>query len=297
MSARCKTVSAIGVVLLLCSAVSAEAACNAEISNTGLSQETAYDPFGAGEVLLTREIRIRSTGDPDCAFWLSFHRNPSTGATLGGSIGYEVQNTGGSSLLSSQPAGDQPTMFLASSSLAADAEALLSYRWFIPRGQSATPGAYGDSIELRLFEASTSNTVDTKTLQLTATVGSTLSINLAGADVTSPYNHSMDFGALAQGAHRTIEIGVRSNQSYRLSFESAKAGVLGLDGSGNWTVPYEATLAGSPLVLTSSTTAGPFSPTDASGTNRQFRVTIGEVTGRRAGTYSDEITIRVEVAP
>jgi len=287
------------VLLGLVAAVpaAAEAACAARIVDLELRQSSDYDPFAAQTLLLEREIRIESTGDDDCRFRLAFQREQPTNAALGGEIGYDLLDANGNSLLSATPAANAPETYLESATLPSGTEAGLAYRWRVARGQTATAGRYADEIELRLYEAGTATLVDTARLALAVDVAGSFGINLAGADVTSPFNHSMDFGTLERGANREVRLEVRSSQPYVLRLSSEHEGELVHRERDRWQVPYATTLDGSPIPLETAHATGTFEPTPATGRSKSLRITIGETAGRRAGTYGDTITIRLEPAP
>jgi len=273
------------------------AACDARIVDVELRQSSAYDPFQVQPLVLEREIRIESVGDDDCAFRLAFHRDQPTNATLGGEIGYDLLDADGNSLLASTRATDEPDTFLETARLARGVEAGLGYRWRVERGQQAAAGRYTDEIELRLFEAGSANQVASARLSLAVDVAGSFGINLAGADVTSPFNHSMDFGVLERGASREVRVDVRSSQRYVLQLQSEHGGELVHRELDRWQVPYSLTLDGSVIPLGAVHSEGPFEPTPSTGRSKSLRVMIGETAGRRAGTYGDTITIRIEPAP
>ena len=85
----------------------------------------------------------------------------------------------------------------------------------------------------------------------------------------------------------------RTNGNHRLEFESANRGVLALLGRSGpaSTIPYTATVDGQPLALTSRAALS-FAPAPGEST-RRFTVTIGDISGKLAGTYLDVITVAI----
>lgn len=124
------------------------------------------------------------------------------------------------------------------------------------------------------------------------TVPDTMSLNIAGAGVSK----TLDFGVLHSGDTKNVNIQARATSAFKIGFTSDMGGSLKLNGddSSSWSIPYVATLDGSPI-----TDASPYINNAAVGTNGldlslPFIVTIGDMTDKRAGTYSDIITLKVE---
>lgn len=299
---RC-LVPAVPALLALLAPAGASAACTGEIDLGPASPTAGYDPLATSDLVEEEQVRIRHTGGDPCAFRLGFFRSPDTGAKLGNALAYDVETTGGASLLDDWPATQAPSVFLETPVLPDDSgdSALLGFRWRVTKGQMVPPGHYSDTVTLRLYEAGTATLLDDAALTFTATVGSVVQANLAGADVTSPYNYSMDFGTLETGERKSVDVDVTANTDYRVTIESEKGGVLqGPQKHGStqyWTVPYTANFAGATVDLTSGPAQRDFAAPAGGSASHTFEVTIGEVSGRRAGTYSDLVTITVEPKP
>lgn len=270
----------------------AEAACSGRIRSTDLSPSLAYDGFAAAETVTVNEVRIDNTGSDDCSFWLAFYRSPAAPAVLGRRLVYELRTSSGAELLSERPPTVVPDRFLANGVVRGHQSARLEYQWRILRGQVVAAGRYADRVDLRLFEAGKNTLLDSQTLALTAAVDASVSINLAGADVSSPHTHTMDFGTLETGESKSVQIQVRSNQRFRLQVSATHGGRMQLAPPLDaWWVEYVATLDGRTLRFPDS--LGPFAATTVNGVSLPFRVTIGDVANKRAGTYRDEVTIAI----
>lgn len=270
----------------------AEAACSGRIRSTELSPGLAYDGFSASETVAVKEVRIDNAGTDDCTFWLAFYRSPAAPAVLGGRLVYELRTSSGAELLSERPPTVVPDRFLASGVVRGHQSARLEYQWRILRGQVVAAGRYADRIDLRLFEAEKNAVLDAQTLALTAAVDASVSINLAGAEVSSPHAHTMDFGTLETGESKSVQIQVRSNQRFRLEVSATHGGRMQLASPLDaWSVEYVASLDGRTLRFPDS--LGPFDATTVNGLSLPFRVTIGDVANKRAGIYRDEVTIAI----
>jgi hypothetical protein len=118
-------------------------------------------------------------------------------------------------------------------------------------------------------------------------------IGLAGAFTMNDGHAVVDLGELTTGpAPVPLQLRVRSTGRYSINVSSANAGRLRL-GSTEWYVPYGLMIGGNNVTLSGTDTlAGPIE----SGFHRDslpIRFTIGDVSDRRAGTYSDVILISV----
>ncbi len=269
----------------------AESACSGRIRSTGLSPTVSYDGFAALETIGVREVRIDNTGSEDCTFWLAFYRNPAAPATLGGRLVYELRSPPGEELLSSRPPTAVPDRYLATGIVRRGQSERLEYQWRILRGQVVPSGRYADTVDLRLFEAGKNTLIDARTLALAASVDASVSISLAGANVTSPHSTTLDFGTLASGESQAVQIKVRSNQRFHLEVSASHGRLMMAPPYDAWAVEYTASLDGRPLRFPDS--LGPFGATTVTGLSLPFRVTIGDVANKRAGTYRDAVTIAI----
>jgi hypothetical protein len=118
-------------------------------------------------------------------------------------------------------------------------------------------------------------------------------IGLAGAFVMDNGHAVVDLGELRRGiAPVPLQLRVNSTGRYALSVSSANSGRLRL-GLSEWYVPYTIAIGGMSVNLTGErSVAGP----PSAGFRRDslpIQFQIGDVADRRAGTYSDVISITV----
>lgn len=283
----------VGLLMATCLwAGDAAAACAGRIRSADLTPALTYGGFSPIETVAIKDVRIDNTGSDDCSYWLAFYRNPAAPARLGGRIVYELRTSGDRELLSDRSPTIVPDRFLDTGLVRSGQSSRVEYQWRILRGQVFPAGAYGDRVDLRLFEAGTNTLLDSRALAPTATVDASVGINLAGADVSSPHSYTMDFGTLETGESRAVQIQVRSNQRFRLDVTSTHSGRMQLDPPfESWWVDYLATLDGQPLRFPDS--LGPFDATTVNGLSLLFQVTIGDVAHKRAGVYRDAVTITI----
>lgn len=121
-------------------------------------------------------------------------------------------------------------------------------------------------------------------------VNHSVSINIAGAGTAK----TIDFGILTTGARRSVNIQARSTSPFHISFSSKMNGVLKYGGHKRspWKVDYSATLGGQPIAEDKDFV----SENDTQGLkiSLPFTVTIGDTTNKRAGPYSDIITLEIK---
>ena len=118
-------------------------------------------------------------------------------------------------------------------------------------------------------------------------------IGLTGAYRMSDGHAVVDLGDLRPGiAPVPLQLRVSSTGRYDLQISSANSGKLRL-GSSDWTVPYTLVVGGTSVNLAGvSTVAGP----NDMGYRRDslpIHFVIGDISDRRAGTYSDVVSISV----
>ncbi len=286
-----------GAALFAPGAADAEA-CQGQIgAETIIAGKTAYDPFSPASVADSYQMAVVNTGVEPCAFALVF-RARAADSRLGATLSYSLADDGGRALLTSVPAAFAPAA-RTKSPVAPGGSMQIGLQLLIPRGQFAAPGIYGDDLDLELYALDESGHLGAAPLQTTVlyieyTVERVFSINIKGADASQT---TMRFGALTKGAARIVEIQARSNQSYQLDVASDHRGVLaltpGVPGR-EWTIPYTATLGGQTLDLSGGASLRNQPPTrpeaDAS---FPLAVTIGDVAQKRAGRYTDVITIDI----
>lgn len=189
--------------------------------------------------------------------------------------------------------------------------ATATYYLSIPLSTATTPtyrpaGNYSDTVTLRLYEidSAINPTVysfeQTSSVTITTTMPKILDLSIVGsggafdpASVSRPLN----FGTLTEGATLGFDLLVRSNAGYQVTISSQNNGVMKHSTTGvTTTVPYTFTVNGTARSLV-GTQAQPVSvasgggQTSTSGIRNPGLVTIGSLTDRVAGDYTDNITV------
>lgn len=170
------------------------------------------------------------------------------------------------------------------------------------------PGLYVDNLVVSVFGGAIGSLVSpdaTAHLGVATTVPRDIELSLVpsggGFDPNSTAQ-TLDFGTLAQGMARSLDLRVLSNAGYVVTFSSQNNGNLVLSGSGgqdpSTRVPYRVTVNSAAQNLAGSATnpvpvATGWGQTTTSGIVNPVLITIGDVSGKVAGRYSDNITVTV----
>ena len=118
-------------------------------------------------------------------------------------------------------------------------------------------------------------------------------IGLAGAYTMSDGHAVVDLGELRPGvAPVPLQLRVASTGSYDLSVTSANSGRLRL-GSSEWYVPYSLAIGGNAVNLTGMRTISGSTNGNLRRDALPIQFLIGNTSDRRAGVYSDVISIAV----
>jgi hypothetical protein len=181
-----------------------------------------------------------------------------------------------------------------------------SLSWTIAPSQVVLAGAtqFQDAaLNLRLYEGLLLGVyllADTKQITFKARAESSVDLSLVdtgGSFSGGDNTQTVDFGNLVQGAVRSYDTVIRSNDGYAVTFKSANGQVLKHQ-TAPATVPYSVTFGGGAVDLTSGApvqvAASSGTTTPATGTRFATTFTVGAMTGAEmAGNYQDVITVTV----
>ncbi|NJM35079.1 MAG: hypothetical protein HC850_10665, partial [Rhodomicrobium sp.] len=133
--------------------------------------------------------------------------------------------------------------------------------------------------------------LDTGAMTLGALIADRLGVNIAGGGILK----TVDFGTLIEGDSKRVVVEARSNRHFSLVITSMNGGAMAMDAPyQQWRVAYTMTVNGAPASLPAK--LGPFGMTSMAGEEFEAIFTIGDVANKRAGLYSDEITIEIRPA-
>ncbi len=118
-------------------------------------------------------------------------------------------------------------------------------------------------------------------------------IGLAGAYTVSEGQAVVNLGTLREGvAPVPLQLRVSSTAGYEISVSSANSGRLRL-GMSDWTVPYTMAIGNDPVNLAGARTVAGQPATGFRRDVLPIRFIIGDVSGKRAGAYTDTISVSV----
>lgn len=161
--------------------------------------------------------------------------------------------------------------------------------------QSDFPGDGLFSQQLRLEATAPDGTaLAERAIQISVRVDPSASMALSGAFKRTGSIADIDLGELTTGiANLPLNLRIKSTRGYSISVSSLNDGLLRMT-EGDWSVPYRIAIAGTLL----NASGGRFTaPAEGRMRNDVLPIAfqIGETTGRRAGRYSDVLTLTVAV--
>lgn len=259
---------------------------------------------------------VTKTKNPRCDYFVTFSK--------GGATTYANRRmTFGANVLSYQLYKDSPltkilkelpdatsTNDVISGSFATGANQAQpqSYHLDIPFNLATTPtlkpsGSYTDVYVLKVYEGefgTTTSVVASANVTLTTSMPKKVELSLVstgGAFDPNDTTQAVDFGTLSAGAVRALDMLVRSNAGFSITFSSQNNGVLKHASPGvTTTVPYTLAVNSVPQNLGSSSAAPVVVATGSgqstlAGVVNPVQLTIGSVTDKMAGNYFDNITV------
>ena len=250
-----------------------------------------YNPFDAVDNVKEYRVRVENTGAEECVFALGFIRADTASAAP---FSFQFKSADGSLLTASAPSPASSGLMVGRA-LAPNETYDFTYMVTIAAGQMLAPGRYDQLFELSLTASSGAPPapgaapLQTVSLTLSCRVQDYLGVNIAGGGTAK----TIDFGTLTTGESARVVLEARSNRNFSLVVSSLKGGALTMEAPyDRWRIPYTMNLNGAAVPMPS--TLGPFQPTTIAGQSLDTVFTIGDVSGKRAGLYSDEITIEIK---
>lgn len=120
-------------------------------------------------------------------------------------------------------------------------------------------------------------------------------MGLSGAFRRSNGQALVDLGELKEGtAKLPLQLHIRSTRAYRLGVESTNRGTLQLAGT-DWSIPYQVAINDKVVPLTGGGSYASPSGMAQRRDNLPISFVIGDPAQKRAGTYSDTLTISISV--
>lgn len=278
------------LTLTLCWGIHAHADCAARLQVAGMKRITpwlAVELAQGGQLQESIDVRISAAqGCPALALGVDVSVPPDNRSRA------RLRASPNGAEIGSAPGASQPLL-----ALSANADGNLAIdpvlEWSA-QGQALAAGHQELRIRWRLYRAAAllpQPLVELETL-LVAEVPAILEVELIAAGARLPLagaNAMLDFGEVASGAERSVDIEVRGNARAQLSI-TRQWGELRLRGRPDYTIPYSLLLDGRPAPAD-----GMPQPLEASGNYSLTRlgVRLGDVERRAAGVYEDVLTVVV----
>ena len=269
--------------------------CVPVIKNPPTSVQVDYDPFLVGAAPTGLTFQLLNQTDTTCKIDLAItnsSREPVFDLPLA-DLGL-VLNIGSSA---AEPQGTQKTG-LYEVILEAGQTKDISFDLSVTTNAVVPAGRYVYSLFLAWVQPGDKIATVITPFQLTLNAVPRAQMNLSGASGnfgTGPTVSIVDFGTAETGKVQGLFIQARTNAPSRLTFRSANHGRMVLDGDESRanSLPYRIIFDGDALDLETTAIRPIEPPPNYSGISYPLVLQLGDVNGRRAGHYSDELTIEI----
>lgn len=254
-----------------------------------------YDPFDSAIPEGTFGVTFVNEGTAECRFSPTFELSqPPFGLSKGTGkpIGYALLSMTDTQDVTPRVGKTQRISAQRMVTLGANASRTFLYKLVADPDDVKESGTFTQDVTLEAQDSNFRSLGGTRIL-LGIDVLPSARIGLAGAYTMSDGHAVVDLGELRPGvAPVPLQLRVASTGSYDLSVSSANSGRLRL-GSSEWYVPYSLAIGGNSINLTGVRTVS--GPTNGSlrRDSLPIQFLIGSTSDRRAGIYSDVISISV----
>lgn len=254
-----------------------------------------YDPFDGAIPEGTFGVTFVNEGMGECRFTPTFELDqPPFGLSKGTGkpIGYALLNLTDTQDVTPRAGRTQRNPSQRMLTLGANGSRTLLYKLVADPDDVKDSGIFTQDVTLEAQDDSFRSLGGTR-IVLGINVLPSARIGLAGAYTMNDGHAVVDLGDLRPGvAPVPLQLRVASTGSYDLNVTSANSGRLRL-GSSDWYVPYSVAIGGNSVNLAGART---ISGTTEGGLRREalpIQFVIGDTSDRRAGVYSDVISIAV----
>ncbi len=254
-----------------------------------------YDPFDGAIPEGTFGVTFVNEGSAECRFAPTFELSqPPFGLSKGSGkpIGYALLNLTDTQDVTPRAGRTQRTPSQRMLKLGANESRTLLYKLVADPDDIKASGTFTQDVTLEAQDGSFRSLGGTR-IVLGINVLPSARIGLAGAYTMNDGHAVVDLGELRPGvAPVPLQLRVASTGSYDLRVTSVNSGRLRL-GSSEWYVPYSVAIGGNSVNLSG---VGAVSGPTGSGLRRDalpVQFVIGNTSDRRAGVYSDVISISV----
>ncbi|GGC43181.1 hypothetical protein GCM10011371_33300 [Novosphingobium marinum] len=258
-----------------------------------------YDPFGTDIPEGTFSVAFTNEGTSECRFKPVFELDqPPFGLSSGSGrqIGYALLSMQDAQDVTPRAGRTQRVLSQSTITLAPAESRTVLYKLVVDPTDVRTSGTYSEDLTIVATDASM-KTFGGARLVVGLNVLPSARIGLAGAYTIENGRALVDLGELRAGKAPTpLQLRVKSTGRFELVVTSQNSGKLRLGGT-NWFVPYTMAIGDRTLNLLSVERVSGSERGSVSGMIQEsalpIEFTIGDVSNRRAGTYSDTILISV----
>lgn len=255
-----------------------------------------YDPFGTNVPIATYDVVFNNEGGAACAFDPVFVVDQEPfGLALDGRPGRvtytlldEFSNSNATPLsgrtiarATQRPVVVQP-----------HSQQLVRFQFAVDEDGLVADGLYSQQVMLVAEQKGRGDVLAARAFVLGVNVLPSAVLGLSGQYRRNGGQALVDLGELSEGiAQVPLKMTVASTRAYRLEFTSKNSGNLRM-ADAEWSVPYQLMIGDSTLSL-ASTANYASSGIDPTRDALPMRFVIGSVAGKRAGLYSDLITVSI----
>ena len=256
---------------------------------------TGFDPFADALPEGTFGVTFVNEGSVDCRFTPNFElRQPPFGLSKGTGkpVGYVLLNLTDTQDATPRAGRSRVTSSQREIVLQPRESRSMLYKLVADPDEVRQAGTFTQDVTL---EAQDRNfrSFGGAPIVLGITVLPSARIGLAGAYRMSDGQAVVNLGELKQGvAPVPLQLRIKSTGEYDISVSSANAGQLRL-GSSQWFVPYSVAIGNESFNLSGTRTVSGTNRSIATRDSMPFRFIIGDVSNKRAGVYSDVISVSI----
>ncbi|NIJ21593.1 hypothetical protein FHS95_003296 [Sphingomonas naasensis] len=255
-----------------------------------------YDPFASSEPIAIYEAVFNNEGGAACVFDPVFVVSQETfGLSHDGGQGrvnytlldqFSNSNATPTSGRTIGRATQRPIVVRPHS------QQLVRFQFAVDEDGLVADGLYSQRVTLIAEKRGQGEMLASRSLVLGVNVLPSAVLGLSGQYRRNGGQALVDLGELSEGvAQIPLQVTVASTRAYRLEFASKNNGLLKM-ADADWSVPYQLMVGESTLSL-ASTANYSSSGTDPTRDALPMRFVIGSVAGKRAGLYSDLITVSI----
>lgn len=262
---------------------------------------TGYDPFAESLPEGTFSVTFVNEGGAECRFMPLFDLSePPFGLSKGTGkpVGYALLNLTDTQDVTPRSGRTQRISSQREVVLQPKESRSMLYKLVANPEDVRNAGVFTQRVTLEAQDSSFRSLMGTD-IVLGVTVLPSVRIGLAGAYRMNNGQAVVKLGELKEGASPTqLQLHVRSTAEYDISVSSANSGRLRL-GSSQWFVPYSVVIDNKSFNLNGVETLSSSSGSSRSAKSQNsldilpFQFIIGDVSNRRAGVYSDVLSVSV----